>query len=225
MSAVYSKLKLKITYIIMGIIGSRVTQRNCTTAATILLVGIEGAGKTTMAYVTSPYSDTAWDKLMNLRNIAPTNGYNLKLEDITYKGYTFDVFDVGGKEHTRNGRLQSWSFNGKFLQGMMFVVDSADVERLPEAREFLQQILTASRFSRIPVLIIANKQDLPGALEPRELAKRLSLSSFERDLPVLGVSAIRATGLFEAFRKMRNMIKVYDKRIEKCLLAQLKIVQ
>ena len=224
MSAVYSKLKLKITNIIMGIKSSRVTERNCTTAATILLVGIEGAGKTTMAYVTSPNSDTTWDKLLNVRNIAPTNGYKLTVEDITYKGYTFDVFDVGGKEHTRNVWLQSWSFNGKFLQGMMFVVDSADVERLPEAREFLQQVLTASRFSRIPVLIIANKQDLPGALEPRELAKRLSLSSFG-DLPVLGVSAIHAKGLFEAIRKMRNMIKVYDKRIEKCLLAQQKIVQ
>lgn len=206
----------------MGIRSSRFTERNCTKAATILLVGIEGAGKTTMAYMMSPNSDTPWDKLMNVGKIAPTNGYNLTVADITYKGYTFDVFDVGGKEHTRNAWLQSWCFNGILPQGVVFVVDSADVERLPEAREFLQQVLTASRFSRIPVLIIANKQDLPGALKPHELAKRLSLSSYG-DLPVLGVSAKFCTGLVEVIRKMCNMIKAYDKRIEKCLLTQLKI--
>ena len=187
-------------------------------------MGIEGAGKTTMAYMISPNSGTSWDKIMNVGKIAPTNGCKLTVEDFTYKGYTFNVFDVGGKEHIRNAWLQSWCFNGKLLQGVMFVVDCADVERLPEAREFLQQILTASRFSRIPVLIIANKQDLPGALKPHELAKRLSLSSYG-DLPVLGVSAIRFTGLLEAIRKMRNMIRAYDKRIEKCLLTQQKIVQ
>ncbi len=43
----------------------------------------------------------------------------------------------------------------------MFVVDSNDQERIEEAREELHGILSWSDMSHVPIVIIANKQDLP----------------------------------------------------------------
>lgn len=41
------------------------------------------------------------------------------------------------------------------------MVDSADIERLPEAREELFGILNSDEMRNVPVVVLANKQDLP----------------------------------------------------------------
>ena len=46
--------------------------------------------------------------------------------------------------------------------GLIFVVDSADRERMVEAREELFGILESDEMRGVPVVVIANKQDLPG---------------------------------------------------------------
>ena len=46
--------------------------------------------------------------------------------------------------------------------GLIFVVDSADRERMVEVREELFGILDSDEMRGVPVVIIANKQDLPG---------------------------------------------------------------
>jgi signal recognition particle receptor subunit beta len=45
---------------------------------------------------------------------------------------------------------------------LIFVVDSGDRERLGEAREELFGILDSIDMQGVPVLVLANKQDLPG---------------------------------------------------------------
>jgi len=74
---------------------------------------------------------------------------------------------------------------------IIFVVDSGDIERLEEAKlaygtiiififlflpyfykqhTCIEAILDHESISNVPVLIFANKQDLPGALSPGDLA-------------------------------------------------------
>ena len=43
-------------------------------------------------------------------------------------------------------------------------MDSSDHERLPEARRELQNVLSDREMRGVPVLIVANKQDLPGKI-------------------------------------------------------------
>lgn len=43
----------------------------------------------------------------------------------------------------------------------MFVVDSNDRDRLAEAKEELHGILDSDEMRGVPVVVIANKQDLP----------------------------------------------------------------
>jgi small GTP-binding protein len=64
---------------------------------------------------------------------------------------------VGGQEKIR--RLWQHYYQG--TNGLIFVVDSNDQERIEEAREELHGILSAHDMSNVPIVVLANKQDLP----------------------------------------------------------------
>ena len=56
---------------------------------------------------------------------------------VAYKNIEFMVWDMGGQDAIR----QLWSHYYKNAQALIFVVDSADEERLAEAREELQKLM------------------------------------------------------------------------------------
>ena len=57
-----------------------------------------------------------------------------------------------------------------FLQ--IYVIDSADRRRMEETGVELQQLLDEERLSHVPLLVMANKQDLLSALSPGEVSER-----------------------------------------------------
>lgn len=71
--------------------------------------------------------------------------------------YLFSIIKVGGQEKIR--RL--WQHYYQNADGLIFVVDSSDLERIDEAREELHGILSWPDMANVPIVIIANKQDLP----------------------------------------------------------------
>jgi ADP-ribosylation factor related protein 1 len=71
--------------------------------------------------------------------------------------YKLCFFKVGGREKIR--RL--WHQHYHDVEGVLFVIDSNDQERIEEAREILEGILKAPEMLNVPIVIIANKQDLP----------------------------------------------------------------
>ena len=84
----------------------------------ILMLGLDAAGKTTILYQL---------KLGEMTNTAPTLGFNV--ETVAYKNIEFMVWDMGGQDAIR----QLWSHYFKNAQALIFVVDSADEERLAAA--------------------------------------------------------------------------------------------
>ena len=52
---------------------------------------------------------------------------------------------------------------------MIFVIDSADKERIEVARQELELMLQEEELKGVPVLVLANKQDLPNALNDQEV--------------------------------------------------------
>ena len=55
------------------------------------------------------------------------------------------------------------------------MIDASDHGRLQEAQEELVEILDDDAMKAVPCLILANKQDRPGALAVNDLAERLNL--------------------------------------------------
>ncbi|KXJ16548.1 ADP-ribosylation factor 2 [Exaiptasia diaphana] len=120
----------------------------------LLMVGLDAAGKTTILYHL---------KLDEAVNTIPTIGFNVEV--IEYKNITFTVWDIGGQDKIRT----LWRLYFQETQGLIFVVDSNDRERIQEAKDELYRLLKEDELKRAALLVLANKQDLPDAMTASEL--------------------------------------------------------
>ena len=77
-----------------------------------------------------------------------------------------------------------------------FIVDSADKEALPVAREELHVLLEKPALEGIPLLVLGNKSDLPDHLSVDELIEALNLKAVtHREVSCYGISAKEETML------------------------------
>jgi ADP-ribosylation factor-like protein 4 len=142
-------------------------------------------------------------------NTVPTIGFNCeKVKGMIgkAKGINFLVWDVGGQEKLR----PLWKSYTRCTDGIVFVLDSVDVERMEEAKMELIRTVKAPENSGVPILVLANKQDLPGAREPRELEKLLGLTELGSGgghlWHVQPACAITGDGLQEGLEVLYEMI-------------------
>lgn len=84
------------------------------------------------------------------------------------------MWDVGGQDKIR----PLWRHYFQNTQGIIFVVDSNDRDRIIEAREELQRMLNEDELRNAVLLIFANKQDLPVRFAPA-FSNYLSSSAFD----------------------------------------------
>lgn len=146
----------------------------------------------------------------------PTVGFNV--ETVTYKNTKFNVWDVGGQDKIRP--LWRHYFSGMLCietkhyiqfcrrtdngfrlgtQGLIFVIDSNDRERMEEAKTELSRIIQDREMKDALLLVFANKQDIKGgtltllngqyfplltghlALRPKEVSDVLQLNSIAKN--------------------------------------------
>jgi len=84
--------------------------------------------------------------------LTPYQGFNV--ETVEYKNISFTVWDVGGQDKIR----PLWRHYFQNTQGLIFVVDSNDRERVGEARDELHRMLQEDELRDAVLLIFANKQ-------------------------------------------------------------------
>lgn len=101
---------------------------------------------------------------------------------------------MGGQDKIR----PLWRHYYLGTQGLIFVVDSADRERIDEAKVELHRIISDPEMKDCIVLVFANKQDLPNAMSPREVTERLALNQITDHLwNVQPACATHGNGLIE----------------------------
>ncbi|XP_072551110.1 ADP-ribosylation factor 4 [Salminus brasiliensis] len=156
----------------------------------ILMVGLDAAGKTTILYKL---------KLGEIVTTIPTIGFNV--ETVEYKNICFTVWDVGGQDKIR----PLWRHYFQNTQGLIFVVDSNDRERVSESAEELAKMLQEDELRDAVLLVFANKQDLPNAMAVSELTDKLGLQSLRsRTWYVQATCATQGTGLYEGLDWLSN---------------------
>merc|ERR1712061_786769 len=149
----------------------------------ILMVGLDAAGKTTILYKL---------KLGEIVTTIPTIGFNV--ETVVYKNICLTVWDVGGQDKIR----PLWRHYFQNTQGLIFVVDSNDRERITEAQEELQKMLQEDELREATLLVFANKQDLPNAMTASELTDKLGLQNLRnRRWYIQATCAVQGHGLYE----------------------------
>jgi len=159
----------------------------------ILMVGLDAAGKTTVLYKL---------KLGEIVTTIPTIGFNV--ETVEYKNISFTVWDVGGQDKIR----PLWRHYFQNTQGLIFVVDSNDTERISEARDELARMLSEDELRDAVLLVFANKQDLPNALKPSELTEKLNLHNMRnRNWYIQATCATNGEGLYEGLDWLSNQLK------------------
>ena len=60
------------------------------------------------------------------------------------------------------------------------MIDSSDRDRLDYAKDEIERTLGSSELESVPVLVIANKQDLSGAMKTQEITDKLDLHKLKR---------------------------------------------
>jgi len=159
----------------------------------ILMVGLDAAGKTTILYKL---------KLGEIVTTIPTIGFNV--ETVEYKNISFTVWDVGGQDKIR----PLWRHYFQNTQGLIFVVDSNDRERAQEAKEELNRMLSEDELRDAVLLVFANKQDLPNAMNAAELTDKLALHTIKsRSWYIQATCATSGDGLYEGLDWLSNELK------------------
>ena len=142
----------------------------------VLLLGLDAAGKSTLLQRLRHGDDAPATSM-------PTIGHDVERFEHAEAVYT--LYDVGGQRQLR-GQWERyfaledlWGSAAERVSGIIFVVDAADASRFGEARQELHKLLSEPRLRGVPLLVLANKMDLPTAHPLPEVEAALGVA--ERD--------------------------------------------
>ncbi|KAF9140331.1 ADP-ribosylation factor protein 3 [Mortierella sp. GBA39] len=172
----------------------------------IVIIGLDNAGKTTLLErIKSIFLGVPG---LPPERIAPTVGLNIGRIDIG--GSRINFQDLGGQTD-----LQTiWERYYRECHAIVFVVDSSDAERIEECKNALERVILDDTVEGVPVLMLANKQDVPTALRLesiKEIFNQIAERLGARDSRVLPISALEGNGVKEAvdwlfLRVQRNKV-------------------
>nr|ABK24559.1 unknown [Picea sitchensis] len=159
----------------------------------VVMLGLDAAGKTTILYKLH---------IGEVLSTVPTIGFNV--EKVQYKNVQFTVWDVGGQEKLR----PLWKHYFSTTDGLIYVVDSLDRERIRKATAEFQAIVNDPLMRNSIILVFANKQDMKGAMTPAEVCEALGLFSLRnRRWHIQGTCATKGEGLYEGLDWLASTLK------------------
>ncbi|CAB1327784.1 unnamed protein product [Coregonus sp. 'balchen'] len=174
--------------------GLALSKRDIKRTPTVVLMGLDSSGKSTLLFMlqTGVVMDTS-----------PTVGFNVATLDLNKKT-ALTVWDVGGQAKM----MANWKYYLEGCKAMVFVVDSSDRARIGEAQKALKKVLSDDNMKGIPLMVLANKKDLPNSMNIREVSNQLELPSYkDRAWEIQACSGLKGMGLQQAFLSVAKLIK------------------
>ncbi|XP_037888092.1 ADP-ribosylation factor-related protein 1 isoform X2 [Glossina fuscipes] len=113
----------------------------------------------------------------------------------------------------KGGQQELQSLWDKYYQeshAVIYVIDSNDRERMEESKVIFDKMIKNDLLSGVPLLILANKQDLPDVMGVREIKPVFQQSGTligRRDCLTIPVSALTGEGIDEGIKWLVEAIK------------------
>jgi small GTP-binding protein len=157
------------------------------------MIGLESSGKTTILYKLH---------LGEVIATTPTIGFNV--ETVKFKSLRLDLWDLSGFFRYR----PLWTSMYPKCKAFIFVVDSEDRQSISTAKEELDTFLSHPETQKVPLLILANKQDLPNVMPVVEIFDKLELFKVKNRLWFIqGCCALSGEGLMEGMKHLMDMVR------------------
>eukprot|EP00850_Spirogloea_muscicola_P017591 SM000153S01580 [mRNA] locus=s153:28262:32511:+ [translate_table: standard] len=156
------------------------------------MLGLDAAGKTTILYKLH---------IGEILSTVPTIGQRPPLPGASRAA------QCGGKGGAEpSPRPRRHYFNN--TDGLIYVVDSLDRERIGKAASEFQAIVNDTLMRNSAILVFANKQDMKGALTPAEVCEALGLFNLRnRRWQIQGTVAPKGEGLYEGLDWLATTLK------------------
>ena len=161
----------------------------------VLFLGLDNAGKTSLLF---QMRDNQF------KQTVPTIGLNI--ETLTHKRYNFTFWDVGGQA------TKLWKHYFDKIDGVVFVIDSTDEEKLLFAKEEFTKLQKDESLQMIPFLLLFNKvDDVLKSKSTEELSARLEVEQAreEREIAISRCSAKLGEGIWEG---IDMLIDIFERR-------------
>ncbi|KAL3721947.1 hypothetical protein ACJRO7_034316 [Eucalyptus globulus] len=141
------------------------------------LIGLQNAGKTSLVNV------IAVSKLICV-------GFNMR--KVTKGNVTIKLWDLGGQPRFRS----MWERYCRAVSAIVYVVDAADPDNLSISKSELHDLLGKPSLNGIPLLVLGNKIDKPGALSKQALMDQMGLKSItDREVCCFMISCKNSTNI------------------------------
>jgi small GTP-binding protein len=157
----------------------------------LLVTGPYNAGKTTFVHAIAKKAVSVERQAFEL---FPTT-VGLDIGHMDYKGFSADVFGTPGQERF-DLLLEPLA---REAIGTFIIIDSTRPDTFARAKEMINMC----RAEALPKVIVANKHDLPGAMTPNEIKKRMALWE---DVAIVTVSAQKNEGVDKALDTLFDLI-------------------
>lgn len=166
----------------------------------VVFVGLDAAGKSTMLQTMKQRQGG------RITTQCPTLGFEVETLELSgsAKFMTIHAWDVGGRHKLRVLLRLIY----KDADAIIFVLDSSDREMFESARAELMDVLGEEDLAGKPLLVFANKRDLPGAVPMAEVIDKLGLHDLRsRKWFIQECVATEGQGLWEGLDWMTCAMK------------------
>lgn len=164
--------------------------------ANLVFLGLDNAGKSTLLHKL---------KTNTVTQTKPT--YHPCSEELKLGNLRVNTYDLGGHESAR----KVWNDYFPAVDGIIFLVDSADKKRFDEAAEELEKICSMESISKLPIVVLGNKVDMDGAVKEYELRQALNFDSIKqkgsRQMELYMCSITKDAGYDKALQFMEKELK------------------
>eukprot|EP00039_Didymoeca_costata_P017593 m.326503 g.326503 ORF g.326503 m.326503 type:complete len:193 (+) comp16558_c1_seq21:140-718(+) len=170
----------------------------------LVFLGLDNAGKTTLLHMLK-------DERIAQHN--PT--YHPTSEELSMGGIKFTTFDLGGHAQAR----RVWKDYFPAIDAIVFIVDAADHSRFEEAKRELNGLIADQDILDVPIMVLGNKIDKPGAVREEDFKSHLGLIGQTtgkgnipksdlsgRPIETFMCSVLRKSGYGDGFKWLANYI-------------------